>query len=110
MKNRKYLPKKGKVKVHFYSLARKCRLASFYSRKNSIFKNREKRQKTKKTRENLGFSIWHLFCQDALADRTGFCPLIRGRQTQVCEEIPLVREMSQSDKRIAVLLRKAVPR
>jgi hypothetical protein len=30
IKNLKHLPYKGKVKVHFYSLARKCRLASFY--------------------------------------------------------------------------------
>ena len=28
-----------------------------------FLKTREKRRKTKKTRENLGFFGWHLFCQ-----------------------------------------------
>ena len=53
MKNRKYLSLKGTVKVHFYSLARKCRLASFYFHKNSNFrKSRTLRAKCRKTAKN----------------------------------------------------------
>jgi hypothetical protein len=39
MKNHKYLPLKGMGKVHSYSLARKCRLASFLSMKHSPMAN-----------------------------------------------------------------------
>ena len=58
------ITKKGKVKVHFCSLAQKCRLASFYSHKNSIFKKSRKRRKTQKTRDFLGFSGWHLILKE----------------------------------------------
>ena len=59
------------VKVHFYSLARKYRLASFYLPINPNFKKRGKRRKTKKTRENLGFFGWHPFCQQVLEVTAG---------------------------------------
>ena len=39
----------------------------FIRTKIRFSKNREKRRKTKKTRENLGFFGWHLFCQLVLA-------------------------------------------
>ena len=47
MKNHKYLPLKGVGKVHFYSLARKCRSASFYLHKNLNLKKVRKTAKNK---------------------------------------------------------------
>ena len=47
----------------------------------SDFQKRENGEK-QKTRENLGFFGWHLFCQDALEAPPGFGPGIRVLQTR----------------------------
>ena len=53
-------------KTHFRALEESADWHLFICTKIRISKNREKRRKTKKTRENLGVFGWHLFCQDVL--------------------------------------------
>ena len=60
-----------------------------FAQKPESQKIEKKRRKTKKTRENLGFSSWHLFCQDALEATSGFGPenngfADRGLTTWLC--------------------------
>ena len=58
---------KGMEKVHFRSLTRKCRLASFYLHENPIFKKVRKTEKSEESQRKSLFFGWHLFCQDALS-------------------------------------------
>ena len=73
MKNRKYLPKKPWKRFTSTPLLENAVWHLFIFTKIRISRkvalcaqSAGKRRKTKKTRENLGFFGWHLFCQDAL--------------------------------------------
>ena len=85
MKNRKYLPKKPWKRFTSTPLLENAVWHLFIftkiriSRKAALCaQSAEKRRKTKKTRENLGFSAWHLFCQDALEAPPGIGPGNKG--------------------------------
>ena len=66
----------------------------FICTKIRISKKWGKRRKTKKTRENLGFFGWHLFCQHVLEATPGFEPGDKGF-ADLCLTTWLCRLMSQ---------------